>query len=482
MQSVSMVEEHLDTTPLVVDLDGTLLRSNLLHETVFALLRRSPLQLLLLPLWWYRGKARLKHELALRAELDVTTLPYDEPFLAYLREQKAEGRVLILATASNVALARRVAEHLGVFDAVVASDEADNLKGEAKLAALRERFGNEGFDYAGNEMADLCLWRVARRALLVGGGRALAETVDREAVLEQHFQRPRAGLGTYLAALRVHQWLKNLLVFIPLITAHRFLDVALLGDLVVAFFAFSLCASSVYVLNDLLDLQDDRSHPRKCRRPFAAGALSIATGCVLIVLLLAGAAGLALLLPTPFALTLGAYYATTLAYSLWFKRAEVLDVLVLAVLYTIRIVGGGVAAGIPLTVWLLGFSLFVFLSLAVAKRCAELVAMRDIGRDGASGRCYRVSDLPLLFVLGVGAGYVASFILVVYLTSRSVQEAYATPALLWVFCPMLLYWITRLWLKTFRGEMHDDPVVFAARDTSSRVLAVLGSVAILLAI
>lgn len=481
MQPVSTLEEHLDTTPLVVDLDGTLLRSNVLHETVFALLRRSPLQLFLLPWWWYRGKARLKHELARRVTLDVTTLPYDEEFLAYLKQQKAEGRILILATATNVALARRIAEHLGVFDAVVASDEADNLKGEAKLAALRRRFGDEGFDYAGNEMADMCLWRVARRALLVGGGRSLAEAVDREAALEQHFERPAPGLRTYLSALRVHQWLKNLLVFIPLITAHRFLDVALLMDLVIAFFAFSLCASSVYVLNDLMDLEDDRSHPRKCRRPFASGELPIATGCVLIAVLLAGAASLALLLPMAFVLTLGVYYATTLAYSLWLKRIEILDVMALALLYTIRIVGGGIAAGIPLTVWLLGFSLFVFLSLAVAKRCAELVVMRDLGRDGASGRCYRVSDLPLLFVLGVGAGYVASFILVIYLTSRSVQEAYATPALLWVFCPMLLYWITRIWLKTFRGEMHDDPVVFAARDASSRVLAVIGGVAILFA-
>jgi len=481
MQSVPELET-VEMIPLVVDLDGTLLRSNLLHESVFALLRRSPLLLLLLPFWWYRGKAQLKHELARRVTLDVTTLPYDQDFLAYLRAQKAEGRVLVLATASNEALARRVARHLRLFDSVLASDESRNLKGEAKLAALREHFGSEGFDYAGNEMADMCLWRVARRALLVGGSDALIRSVAEEAVLEQHFPRRAPGLGTFAAALRVHQWLKNLLVFIPLIAAHRFLDVSLLLDLTVAFFAFSLCASSVYVLNDLMDLEDDRRHPRKRLRPFAAGDLSIATGCVLIVVLLTGAACLALWLPPAFIATLGVYYATTLAYSLWLKRMEVLDLLTLAMLYTIRIIGGGAAAGIPLTVWLLGFSLFVFLSLAVAKRCAELVVMRDLGRERAAGRCYRVTDLPLLYILGVGAGYVASLILVIYLTSQSVRSAYESPTLLWVFCPMLLYWITRIWLKTFRGEMHDDPVVFAARDPGSRVLAVIGGLAIWFAV
>ncbi len=468
------------SVPLVVDLDDTLLRSDLLHESVLALLKSSPWSVMRLPLWLARGRARLKREIARRAHLDTTAMPFNQEFLDYLHAEKASGRSLVLATASDEKYAHQIAGQLGLFDEVLASDGSTNLSGQHKLAALRERFP-EGFDYAGNGRADLPVWRGARLATVVGGSDRIARTVTEACTAERVFSRQRATLRDYLRALRVHQWLKNLLLFVPLITALQFTHLAAVAQLAIAFISFSLCASSVYVLNDLVDLEDDRQHPRKCLRPFACGSLSIARGSVLVGGLLAASVGVALLLPLAFLGVLAGYYAITLAYSFRLKHAEVLDILTLALLYTMRIVAGGAAAGIALSFWLLAFSLFLFLSLALAKRCAELAVMRERGQSVAPGRGYRVADLPLLHSLGAGAGYIAILVLALYLTSDTVQRSYTQPGLLWAFCPMLLYWITRTWLKTYRGEMHDDPVVFAARDPSSRVLAVLGAATIWLA-
>ena len=327
--------------PLVVDLDGTLLSTDLLHESVFALIRKSPGYLLCLPVWLLRGKARLKDEIARRVDLNISGLPFNEPFLAYLGEERARGRSLVLATASNQKFAQQIADHLGIFDAVIASDEKINLCGELKLAALRERFNATGFDYAGNGAVDRPIWRAARQATLVCSSPRVTRAVAKEATIERAFPQPRTTLLTYARALRLHQWLKNLLVFVPLVAALHFTDLASLTHLVIAFFAFGLCASSVYVLNDLIDLEDDRQHPRKRYRPFAAGELSIARGCTLIPMLLAGSVALSLLLPLEFLGVLGIYYATTLAYSFRIKQVEVLDILALALLYTVRLVGGG---------------------------------------------------------------------------------------------------------------------------------------------
>lgn len=444
------------SVPLVVDLDDALLRSNLLYESVLALLKRAPLLLFLLPWWRSGGRARLLYEIAQRVELDTSTMPLNLPLLDHLRAQRTAGRRLVMVSTSHRKYADQIATQLGLFDEVIASE---TTSGGEKLAALRARFPR-GFDYAGS------------------GERNVASLSPPE----PSFGRERATVGDYLRALRVHQWLKNLLVFVPLITALQFTDTAALANLVIAFVAFSLCASSVYVLNDLVDLGDDRQHPRKCERPFACGALSIAQGFGLVGVLLAASIAVALLLPWAFLAVLAGYYALTLAYSFGLKRAEILDILALALLYTIRIVAGGAAAGITLSFWLLAFSMFLFLSLALAKRCAELSVMRERGQERAPGRAYRVHDLPLLHALGAGAGYIAVLVLALYLTSGAVQRAYTVPGLLWVFCPMLLYWITRTWLMTHRGEMHDDPVVFAARDRGSQVLAVLGAAVIWFAV
>jgi 4-hydroxybenzoate polyprenyltransferase/phosphoserine phosphatase len=466
-------EQPMETAdvPIVVDLDGTLVCNDLLLECVLALLRRSPLSLLLLPFWLLKGRARLKAEIASRVELDCTGLPLNQPLLARLRKAKARGRTLVLATGSNEQWARRIADELGLFDEVLASDASRNLTGREKLAALRARFGSTGFDYIGNCSADYPLWQAARRATVVNASPRVARWVTDNATLDEILPGTAPGFMTYVRALRLHQWLKNLLLFAPLIAAHKLADLNAVIDLGIAFLAFGLCASSVYVLNDMMDLSDDRRHPAKCKRPFASGELPLAHGLVLIPLLLAGAAALTLLLPWQFGLVLAGYYAMTLAYTFFLKRHEAVDVVTLALLYTSRILAGGAAAGIDLSVWLLTFSTFIFLSLALAKRCAELFVLKKQGDEATSGRGYRVADLPVLFSMGIGSSYVAALVLALYLSSTQVRQAYDHPQLLWAFVPVLIYWSTRVWLITCRAGMHDDPLVFTARDRLSLALA-----------
>lgn len=470
------------STPLVVDLDGTLIRSNLMIESLIALLKKSFRWAVYFPLWLFRGKAEFKMELARRAELDVSAIPFNEPFLEYLRNEKRRGRRLVLATGTCRKLATKVADQLGLFDEVIASTNGRNLTSYTKLGALEERYRETGFDYAGNARADYPIWRAARRAIVVNATPGVTRWARRNARVAQEFPRESAGLGTYLRALRVHQWAKNLLLFAPLVAALRFTDAAALIQLGIGFLAFSLCASSVYVLNDIVDVQDDRQHPSKRFRPFASGELSHEQGMALIPMLLSVAVVLALFLPLQFIAVLGVYYATTLAYTFKLKQVEVVDVVALALLYTTRVFAGGAAAGIHISFWLLAFSTFIFLSLAFAKRCAELTVMRDHGKDRTRGRGYRVTDLPILFTMGIGAAYVATFVFGLYLNSPQVGANYEHPAFLWAFVPILLYWTTRVWLKTYRSEMHDDPVVFAARDPASVGMAGVGGGVLVLAI
>jgi 4-hydroxybenzoate polyprenyltransferase len=459
--------------PLVVDLDGTLIHSNLLLESVIALVKRSFLSAFLLPLWLMRGKAAFKAEVTRRAALDLSVLPLNSPLLERLKEEKALGRQLVLATGAHETLARQIAEPLGLFEEVFASDGKRNLTGHTKLAALRERFGSTGFDYAGNATADYPIWRAARRATVVNASPRIVNWACAHANVSEVFPRSTPTLATYVQALRLHQWLKNLLLFAPLVAALRFTDVDALLHLSIGFFAFSFCASSVYLLNDIIDIEDDRLHPNKRSRPFASGDLPIGHGLVLIPMLLAAAAALSLFLPWQFSAVLAVYYATTVAYTFFLKRIEAVDVVTLALLYTTRIFAGGAAAGIPLSTWLLTFSVFIFLSLALAKRCAELLLMEKHGKQASSGRGYLLADLPMLHSMGVGSGYVAAVVLALYLSTPQVAIAYQHSDVLWVFVPVLVYWVTRIWLKTGRAEMHDDPLVFAARDRVSLAFAAL---------
>lgn len=458
------------STPLCVDLDGTLLKSDVLVESLFAMLRQNFLFVLLLPFWLLRGKAHLKQQIADRADIDVALLPYNGPFLEYAQQQAASGRRLVLVTASNRKFAEQIATHLGVFSDVVASDSRRNVSGSTKAGLLVERFGEMGFDYAANAMVDVTVWRHARYALLINPEPGVESATRALGNLDRVFQDRDGGIAAYFKAVRPHQWLKNLLVFVPLLAAHRLLEWPLLRDACLAFVAFSLCASSVYLLNDLLDLSADRGHPRKRLRPFAAGTIRPMFGAGLIPILLLASLLVAATLTPQFVMVLGAYYICTVAYSVYLKRLVLIDVMLLAGLYTLRVIGGAAAVGILPSFWLLALSMFMFLSLALVKRGAELSTYRRLNESSGGGRGYRVSDLEYLHSMGTASGYGAVLVTALYINDAAVLDLYSRPYLLWPVCPLLLYWVSRIWLKTGRGEMHDDPLVFAIKDRQSQLI------------
>ena len=398
------------------------------------------------------------------------------------RLQQAEGRTRVLCTASDAHYAHAIAAHLGVFDRVLASDGDTNLAGERKAAALREAFGERGFDYAGNAEVDLPVWRQARKAWVVNAPDALAARAGRECEVELHLPAERPGWRDWLRAIRLHQWLKNLLVFLPLLAAHKFLDAEAVVAAVQAFLAFGLCASGVYVLNDLLDLPADRLHPRKRLRPFASGRLPVMRGLLAAPLLALAGFALAAAVGDRFLLALGTYYLFTLAYSMRLKRIVMVDVVVLAGLYTLRIIGGTFAIGSALSFWLLAFSMFLFLSLAMLKRHTELAAMLASGRSSASGRGYEVDDLPLVQSLGSASGYLAVLVVALYINSPESVALYSHPRFLWLVCPLLLYWISHMWIVAHRGRMDDDPVVFAVTDRVSLLVVASCTACVVLAI
>ncbi|GAB3378532.1 UbiA family prenyltransferase [Azotobacter armeniacus] len=465
----------MTAAPLVIDLDGTLLRSNLLLETGLCFFRRQPLQLHKPLGWLSNGKAMLKEKLALASDIEVGSLPYDPQVIALIEAERRNGRIVVLATASHHSLAERVAGHLQLFDRVLGSTAERNLSAHRKRDILVEHYGEGGFDYVGNSQDDIPVWAVARKAYVVNPERGVESRARALGNVEQVIRSNPSSLQDWRKALRLHQWMKNLLIFVPLLAAHRLTDPVLLWQGILAFLLFGLCASSVYLLNDLLDLPDDRLHHAKRHRPFAAGRLSIRSGLLVCPLLLAGAfAGALWLLPWPFAVALAAYYSLTLAYSLALKRYMAVDVIALALLYTLRIIAGGAAFGLPLTFWILAFSMFIFLSLALVKRYAELrEAWREGHTEKTRGRGYYPDDLGEISSLGAASGYLAVMVLALYIHDQATVSLYAYPELIWLACPLLLFWITRVWMLTHRGQMNEDPVVFAIRDRVSLLVGVL---------
>lgn len=462
--------------PLCVDLDGTLLGSDLLIEALIRFLKPNPLRALYVAAWIARGVARLKAELAARIELDAATLPVHGPFLEWLRSERSAGRRLIMCTAANERAASQVAAHFGVFDEVIASDAATNLSGRVKASRLVARFGDRGFVYAANERKDLHVWTRARAAVIVAPRRLLLRLAAEPITIERTFEIDSGDWRSWLAALRLHQWVKNLLLFAPIAAAHRLDDPQALLACVLAFVLFGVCASGGYLINDLLDLDSDRAHPRKRARPFASGRVPLTHGasaaCALVGASLLVAA---FALPLHFTATLVLYLATSLWYSLELKRIAMVDVLALAGLYSVRVVAGAAVIGVAPSFWLLALSMFLFLSLAAAKRYAELRGAQESGRTLSPGRGYAITDLPMLHSSGMSAGYLAVLVLALYVNSGA-SAMYDRPQLMWLLCPLLLYWTTRIWLKTFRGQMHDDPVVFAMTDRPSMTVFTVAAV------
>ena len=453
---------------LVVDLDGTLCRTDTLEEGILRLAARDPLALRHLPRWLAAGRAALKAEVTDRGVLPAETLPLDEAVLEILRAARNEGRRTALVSAADHRQVTEVAAATGLFDEAYGSADGLNLKGPEKARFLTDRYGETGFHYIGDSMADLPVWAAARQGFTLHAGPGLRARTDAEVPGIVHLSPPSGRLSAMLRALRPHQWSKNALLFLPILAAH---DFSTLWLVVLGFLAFSAAASAVYVLNDLVDLADDRAHPRKRNRPFASGELSARTGVTMAAGLFLAA--LILTLVTGSAAFLGVlalYVALTFAYSFWLKRKLLVDVLTLAGLYTIRVIAGGVVAGVALSPWMLGFSGFLFLCLAAVKRQAELTDLLSSARE--SSRAYRVDDLPVLRGIAISAANATVLVLALYISSEDVQTLYPRPELLWLICPLLLYWMLRMVMKTHRGLMTDDPIVFAATDRVSLLLVI----------
>ena len=458
--------------PLVVDLDGTLIRSDVLVEMGITCLARQPMIACMLPIWMMKGKAFFKRRICQSVTLDVSTFPYDDAVLTRIRAAKAEGRPVYLASAADGSVVEAIAQHLGVFDGWFASDGKVNLSATAKANRLVEAFGAKGFDYIGNGKADLAVWSKAAVAIAVRAPPNVARHLELLASPVEYLVRRQSNAKAWLLLLRPHQWAKNALVGVPLLTSHQF-NLDAIFHVALAFIAFSVCASSAYILNDLVDLQADRAHPTKCKRPIASGDLPIVSSILLAPALLIVAFGTAILVSPAFSFVLATYYLGTTAYSFLLKSKIMLDVVALAGLYTIRVIAGAVAIGVQASEWLLAFSMFIFLSLALIKRHAEM-SMRLIAcLPDPENRNYKVGDLAVITSLSAASGFSAVIVFALYLSSNTVRELYVRPEVLWLVCPLLIYWISRALILSQRGLMDEDPVIFAMSDKVSLLTGVL---------
>jgi 4-hydroxybenzoate polyprenyltransferase len=465
--------------PLVVALEGCLVATDLLIECLFLLAKEKPLEVFRLPWWLAQGRAQFKQHLAREVAPDVHTLPYHRDLLAYLEVEKRSGRRLVLASAMDEAVAHLVAREIGLFDVVLASDGTTDLSGERMRKRLVTEFGAEGFDYAGHSRRDRAIWGAARKAVLVRPSPQLRTIAAKTSKIERVFGEDRPGLGVYPHALRVDHWVKNVLVFVPLLVAHRLYDIGLLAHALVASAAFSLCASSVYLLNDMMDLAHDRAHPHKKHRMLASGQLSVASAVRLIPLLLCTAAALGATQSPRFLGVMGAYFLLMAGYSLKLRDLLILDVLTLATGYALRVVAGAVAAKLEAPGWLLVSCVLFFAGLAFLKRYAELVTMRALQGEKARARAYRADQSRMVALIGCSSGYLAVLMLALHTGSEGPLTVRCAPV--WFVFLLLLYWITHIWRMAHRGRIGDDPVAFTLRDRPSLIVAVLMAIAVLIA-
>lgn len=475
-----MPAEAIRTTPLCVDLDGTLIRSDTLVESALALLKRAPWLAFAMVLWLFGGKAHLKAQIAARQPLDASLLPYRPELLVWLQEQ-GKHRPLYLATAAHKSIADSVAQHLGLFAGVFATDGV-NLSSRNKAQALAAAFGDKCFDYAGNDHADVAVWQQCAGIVVVGAPASVSRAAHGLGcpVVGRFDDAPGLGaqLRSWVKALRLYQWVKNLLVFLAPLAAHSLTQPGTLGRVGLAFLSFGLAASAIYLVNDLLDIEADRAHPRKRNRPFAAGRLPLTHGALLAPLLLVAAFATSASLGWKYALVLASYVVVTTAYSFWLKQKLFFDVAALAWLYTVRVVAGAVALGLPLSSWLLSVCGYGFLCLALVKRYAELSSMKAERRHKVAGRAYHVADMPVVLALGCAAALVTSLVMALYVDSQASRLRYSHPEFLWALSPIVMIALGRLWLATGRGEMHDDPIVFVVKDRVCLGLAAIAGLCV----
>lgn len=475
-------ENYLDEPPLCVDLDGTLIYSDLLIESCLKLLKQNPLYFLWLPLWLWEGKAVLKAEIAKRVELDVSLLPYRKEVLDYIKEQKAAGRKIVLATASNIKYANAVAKHLGLFDEVFASNQSVNLSGGKKADKLVGQYGKDGFDYMGDAQVDVAVWKVSRKSLLVEIGQNTANMLrlqnlgvqadgvpDTTKNIETVVER-RGQFKPLLKSIRPKHWLKNALIFVPVFLVHELMNPVFLIKAILAFIAFSLIASSIYLLNDLFDLEADRLHETKRNRPLASGLLQPANALIALPAFIMVAFGLSFILPWVFTVALGIYLISNIIYTAKLKNVMLADTILLAGMFTLRIIAGSFAISQPLSVWLISFSMFTFFSLALVKRVVELQKSKLKNGKSIPGRGYITADRDILMMFGISSALTAVAILALYINGETVRVLYAYPNLIWLICPLVMYLLGRVWILASRKQMNEDPVMFAIQDRQSQMI------------
>lgn len=457
--------------PLCVDLDGTLVKTDMLFECALRLVKHQPLSLFQMIIWLFRGKAALKREIVSRVNLEPGLFIFNDEILNFVRRERVK-RKTILVTGSDQSIADYVATSTELFDAARGSDGTDNLTAENKRDWLVEQFGVSGYDYIGNDRDDTVVWANARHALFAGDP-STASTFTKT-TFQKTFIVPKPAIKDYISLMRVHQWSKNTLIFIPFLLDHVAQTMANLAIAVLCFFAMSVLASMTYIVNDMLDLAADRANETKKKRALASCRVSIHKGLFVAGILLLVLVGLMLVAPPAFSGVMILYLICTLAYSFFLKRRMILDVCTIASLLTLRIVAGMIAIGSDWSFWLLAFSMFVFFSLAMAKRVSELSNLKDAGVESVRGRGYEVSDLPMLSTIGVSTGFISVLVIALFINSDKVSMNYSQPIVLWLLCPLLMYWVGRLWIITARGELHEDPIVFAAKDAVSiAVVAVM---------
>ena len=464
------------STPIYVDLDGTLIFTDTLYESLVGMLKIRPLLFFLLPFWLLRGKAHLKFKIAGYFTPSPEALPYNTRLVDFLKKERAKGRPIILATASSMAIAQNIARYLGLFDQVLASCKHTNLKGEKKLSSIQAHCQNSSFAYVGDADADLLIWQKAEEVIVAGNNAKIKRKIKQAniTIAKDLCYSKQNIFSALLKSIRPHQWSKNLLVFVSIILAHQVNQLDLLISVIIAFMSFCFCAAGIYLMNDLVDLEVDRHHKHKCSRPLAKGTLPViyALLCVPFFLLTSGL--LAMLLPQDFRITIFVYFLLTIIYLFKLKQVVLLDVILLSLLYAIRVIAGSNAIGISTTPWLLGFSIFIFLSLALAKRYSELLENKSIKVvEKIRGRGYMIDDIEQLAIFGSTSGYMSVLVLALYLNSSEVAQLYNRIELLWFICVLLIYWISRIWLIARRGQLHEDPIIFIIRDKVSYIIGFL---------
>lgn len=459
---------------IFVDLDGTVIKTDLFVESIIKLVKRNPLNVFLILLWLFQGRSVAKSKVASAIDdLDVASLPYEEELIEYLKNEKKTGKQIILATASHEIYAQQVAEQLGIFDSVIATSAENNLKGKNKLKAILEICNGQDFIYAGDSFADVPIWEAAAGGVYVNAPKSVVLAAESAGKAEKQIANKKGLIKPLLKQMRLHQWAKNTLVFVPLFTSHSYAQAEAFVQVIGAFLCFSICASGVYFLNDLFDLDSDRRHEKKRNRPLASCDLPLSIGVL-------GAIGLPLVslsfafffLSWKFCLVLVAYFAITNLYSFWLKTKSTADVMTLAVLYTMRIAAGAAVINVEPSSWLLAFSIFVFVSLAYLKRYIEVSSISGKTKK-AHGRGYYEDDSETMFVLGIANITASVLILALYINSQEVVNQYNNPKILWLMCFLMLYWGNRIWVGARRGKVSEDPVVFALKDNISRLVGLL---------